>query len=113
MYNTILFIHLFHIFIVGGLFLYVATNRESTPKIIFTLLTILGIVIIIYHSYKTYIKFSKNINPWVNLFHIFIVAPLIIYIGVNGDKTKRPYFELLLLLAFASIGYHFYYMIYN
>lgn len=108
-----LFVHLFHILIVGGLFLYVSIKRDSSPKFIFNLLFILGIVIIIYHTYKSYIKLSKNANPWVNLFHIFIVAPLIIYIGLKGNDTKRLYFELLLMLAFAAIGYHTYYIFYN
>ena len=105
-----LFVHLFHIILVGGLFLYVAIKRETAPKYIFNLLLILGIVIILYHSYKVYSKLKQNKNPWVNLFHIFIVAPLIIYIGYYGSETKRLYFELLLMLAFAAIGYHTYYI---
>jgi hypothetical protein len=108
-----LFVHLFHIVIVGGLFLYVGINRNATPKYIFNLLFILGIIILLYHIYKTYIKLSKNINPWVNLFHIFIVAPIVIYIGYNSIETKRLYFELLMMLAFAAIGYHSYYIFYN
>jgi len=108
-----LFVHLFHIVIVGGLFLYVGINRNVTPKYIFNLLFILGIIILVYHIYKTYIKLSKNMNPWVNLFHIFIVAPIVIYIGFNSIETKRLYFELLLMLAFAAIGYHSYYIFYN
>jgi hypothetical protein len=108
-----LLVHLFHIVIVGGLFLYVGINRNSTPKYIFNLLFILGIIILIYHIYKTYIRLSKNMNPWVNLFHIFIVAPIVLYIGYNSIETKRLYFELLLMLAFAAIGYHSYYIFYN
>ena len=108
-----LFVHLFHIVIVGGLFLYVGINRNATPKYIFNLLFILGIIILIYHIYKTYIRLSNNKNPWINLFHIFIVAPIVIYIGYNSIETKRLYFELLLMLAFAAIGYHSYYIFYN
>ena len=108
-----LFVHLFHILIVGGLFLYIGINRDYSPKFIFNLLIILGTIIIIYHTYKTYIRLTMKINPWVNLFHIFIVAPLLIYIGIKGTETKRLYFELLLMLAFAAIGYHAYYIFYN
>jgi hypothetical protein len=35
---------------------------------------------------------------------------LLIYIGYNGDKTARKFFEILLMLGFASIGYHGYYL---
>lgn len=105
-----LFVHLFHIIIVGGLFLYVAIKKDSASKYIFNLLLILGIVILFYHSFRVYSKLKQNKNPWVNLFHILIVAPLIIFIGYNGPETKRLYFELLLMLAFSAIGYHLYYM---
>jgi hypothetical protein len=50
-------------------------------------------------------------NPWVNLFHIFVVAPLLIYIGYEKDNTPRQYFEYIFMLAFAAIGYHAYYMV--
>ncbi len=105
-----LFVHLFHIILVGGLFLYVGIKRNVTSNFIFKLLIILGVVILLYHGFKAYSKVKQNKNPWVNLFHIIIVAPLIIYIGYNGPETKRPFFELLLMLAFAAIGYHLYYI---
>ena len=48
---------------------------------------------------------------WVNLIHILLVGPVLVYIGYNGEKTQRLYFELLLMLGFAAIGYHGYYML--
>ena len=104
------FVHLFHILIVGGLFIYVGINRDKIYKPIFTGLLYLGLLIILYHLYKIYgyIKHGKGI--WVNLIHVFIVGPLLIYIGFNGEKTTRKFFELLLMLGFASIGYHLYYL---
>ena len=82
-------IHLFHIIIVGGLFLYVGINREKISSVLFNVLFYLGIFIILYHLYKAYgyLKIDKGI--WVNLIHIFIVGPLLIYIGYNGEKTTR------------------------
>lgn len=104
-------VHLFHIIIVGGLFLYVGINRDKIYKILFPILLGLGIIIIFYHAYKTY-NYMKEGKPfWVNLIHIFLVGPLLIYIGYYGDKTARLYFELLLMLGFASIGYHGYYLL--
>jgi hypothetical protein len=109
--NTETLVHIFHIIIVGGLFLYVGINRDKVSKILLSGLFWLGIIIILYHIYKTYnyIKLGKSF--WVNLIHIFIVGPLLIYIGYYGEKTARLYFELLLMLGFASIGYHGYYLI--
>ena len=104
------FVHLFHILIVGGLFLYVGIAKTSIPSIMYPILIGLGIIIILYHIFKAYKKLKDGKNPWVNYIHILIVGPLLLYIGLNREKTQRLYFELLLMLAFASIGYHGYYL---
>jgi hypothetical protein len=109
--NINLLVHLFHIIIVGGLFLYVGINRERNPKILFSIILVLGIVIIFYHIYKVYKYLKEGKGIWVNLIHIFIVGPILIYIGYNKEKTQRLYFEILLMLGFASIGYHGYYLL--
>ena len=102
-------VHLFHIFIVGGLFLYVGINREKIGTTLYYLLY-LGVFIILYHLYKIYGYLNAGKGYWVNLFHILIVGPLLVFIGYYGEKTSRKYFELLLMLGFASIGYHLYYL---
>ena len=111
--NTIALVHLFHIFIVGGLFLYVGVHRDNISQFMSNLLFGLGIFIVFYHAYKTYSYLKIGKGYWVNLLHIFIIGPLLIYIGYNGDKTTRLYFELLIMLGFASIGYHGYYFLKN
>ena len=103
-------VHLFHILIVGGLFLYVGINREKIYAPLFTILLFLGFVIIFYHIYKIFGYLNSGKGIWVNLIHIFIIGPLLIYIGYNGEKTARKFFEILLMLSFASIGYHLYYL---
>lgn len=104
------FVHLFHILIVGGLFLYVGINRENTSPSLFPFLFYLGFIIVLYHLYKINGYIARGKGIWVNLIHVLIVGPLLIYIGYYGEKTSRKYFELLLMLAFASIGYHLYYL---
>lgn len=108
-----LFVHLFHILIVGSLFLYVGIAKTTIPTFMYSLLLTLGIIIILYHSFKVYKKLKDGKNPWVNYIHVFIVGPLLIYIGLNREKTQRLFFELLLMLGFASIGYHGYYLVNN
>lgn len=108
-YHT--FVHLFHILAVGGLFLYVGINREKIYAPIFNVLFYLGFIILFYHLYKIYNNVKANKGVWVNLIHVFIVGPIVLYIGYNGEKTTRKFFELLLMLGFASIGYHLYYII--
>ena len=105
------YVHLFHILIVGSLFLYVGIYRTLIPAFMYPFLLGLGLIIIFYHIFKVYNYIKLGKGYWVNLIHIFIVGPLLIYIGYNGEKTARLYFELLLMVGFAAIGYHGYYLI--
>lgn len=100
------YIRLFHILFVGGLFLYVGINREKIYNPLFKVLLFLGIGIILYHLYKIYGYLNSGKQIWVNLIHVFLVGPLLLYIGYNGAKTSRKFFEVLLMLGFAVIGYH-------
>lgn len=109
--NKEFIIHLFHILIIGSLFLYVGTQNKNIPKIMFPILLGLGAIIILYHIFKVYSKIIQGKGYWVNLIHILLVGPLLLYIGYNGNETARLYFELLLMLGFASIGYHGYYLV--
>lgn len=109
--NSSSLVHLFHILIVGSLFLYVGIERTNIPTFMFPLLLGLGVIIILYHTFKVYTYMKQGKGYWVNLIHILLVGPLLLYIGYNGEKTARLYFELLLMLGFAAIGYHGYYML--
>jgi hypothetical protein len=109
MMNSHTLVHLFHIIIVGILFLYVGIIREKIYKPVFNILFFLGLFIVFYHLYKIYEYLNIGKSIYINLIHIFIVAPLLIYIGYTGEKTSRKFFEMLLMLAFSSIGYHLYY----
>ena len=44
-----------HIFFVGPLFIYVGLTKQSVPDVVFNFLVILGVVVIMYHSYKLYL----------------------------------------------------------
>jgi hypothetical protein len=44
----------------------------------------------------------------VNLVHVGLVAPLLLWTGYHGKKTERPAYDMLLLLAFGALGYHTY-----
>jgi hypothetical protein len=104
------YVHLFHILFVGTLFLYVGIERTAISPTMYPFLLGLGLFVIFYHSYKAYNYMQLGKGYWVNLIHIFIVGPLLVYIGYNREKTARLYFELLIMLGFAAIGYHGYYL---
>jgi hypothetical protein len=102
-------INIFHILVVAPFLLYVAIVRGQLMPWIFSVLSGLGIILLVYHGYKTFIKWKAN-SPslWVNAIHVFAVAPLLIFIGSKGYDTPRWAFEILALLAFSALGYHIY-----
>lgn len=109
--NKLLLVHLFHILFVGGLFLYVSLNAATMPSFMFPFLLYLGGFIILYHTYKIYINYVSKKSYNVNLFHVLLVGPLLMYIGYEKPAANKFVYQLLLMAAFAVIGYHGYYMI--
>jgi hypothetical protein len=102
-------IHLFHIFVVAPFFLYVALVRGQISPWIFSVLSGLGIVLLVYHGYKAVLKYkAQSPSLWINLIHALAVAPLMIFIGSKGYDTPRWAYELLAMMAFAAFGYHVY-----
>lgn len=110
--NGHIVLSLFHILIVVPFFLYVAFVRGQLMPWIFTVLQSLGIILLVYHAYKTIIKWKANsLSVWINILHVIAVAPILIYIGSKGYDTPRWAFEVLAMLGFAALGYHLYSMV--
>lgn len=106
------FIHLFHIIFVGGLFLYIGIKQKTMSTTMYNVILATGVLILFYHFYKGYKKIMIGKNAWVNIFHVLIVAPLLILTGIKKQNTPRYIYEFIFMLAFASIGYHGYYMVF-
>jgi hypothetical protein len=61
--------------------------------------------------YKAYGKIKEGKSAWIQWIHVFLVAPLLILLGVLRKDTDRRYFEMLLLLGCGALGYHGIYLI--
>jgi len=105
-------LYIFHILVVFPLLFYVAFFRGLVPLWVYHGLTILGLVIIVYHMYKAFVRWKSH-SPflWVNIMHILFVGPLLVYIGKNDYTTPKWAFEVLALAAFAALGYNLYQII--
>jgi hypothetical protein len=70
----------------------------------------LGIIIVLYHAWKTYSKWSAGKNPWVNLIHVLVVGPALI---IEGTLSNPPRYvkEIIMMLGFAAVGWHGYYLV--
>lgn len=102
-------INVFHILFVAPLFIYVGLQRDQVHAYIFYMLGLLGAVILAYHMYKAYTKLISGQSAWVNWIHIIFVAPLLLLLGYLKKDASRRYFEMLLMLGFAALGYHGFY----
>ena len=100
-------ISLFHLAFVSPLFFYVFIQRAATPEWVYNLLFFVGLFVLVYHAMKSVFKYiSKSSSIWVNLIHVILIAPLMIYIGYNSKKTPRAAYEMMGLAAFSVAGYH-------
>lgn len=99
---------LFHIFIAGPSLLYISLNKDKISLDFYNLLYYLSIALLIYHGYRAMDKLKLKSTPWVNYIHIFIIAPLLFYIGKNKTNTEYYYFEILKILGFGIIGHNAY-----
>ncbi len=105
------YIYIFHILFVAPLFLYIGLVRNGIPDILFTVLGIMAAVILLYHGFQAYKKLSEGKSAWINWIHILLVVPLLGILARYKKEASRRYFEMLLLLGFASLGYHGLYLI--
>ena len=107
--NSHVILSIAHITLVVPLFLYVAFMRAATPDWLYWVLFAVGLIVLIVHSAKAAYRYiSGSTYLWVNLLHVLLIAPLLIYIGYYGKKTPRPAYELLAMAGFAAAGYHIY-----
>ena len=91
-----------HVFILAPLFVYVGLKAEKTPNVIFLVFLVVGIVVALYHSYRIFVTYqSIGLIPYIyiNLVHILLVAPLLIYIGMKKVKTEIIIYKSLIVLA--------------
>jgi hypothetical protein len=107
--NSHVVVSIFHLALVVPLFLYVAFSRAATPEWVYWLVFGLGLLLVVYQGTKAAYRYiAGSTYLWVNLFHLFLIAPLLVYIGYNGKKTPRPAYELLAIAGFGALGYHLY-----
>jgi hypothetical protein len=100
-------IHALHLLVLGPLLIAIGLGYlAGWPRVVAGL----GIVIVLYHAWKTYAKWAAGKNPWVNLIHVLVVGPALI---VEGSMSNPPRYvkEIILMLGIAAVGYHGYYLV--
>ena len=112
MVDSHILLSLGHLLILAPALLYVAFSRAATPGWAYSTLLFVGLFMLAYHGYRAFVRIVKKSSyAWVNLIHVMVVAPLMIYIGYNRQDTPRAAYEMLAMLGFAAVGYHIYSLI--
>jgi hypothetical protein len=98
---------LLHVLLFGPLLIYIGAGMPwfSIPAYV---IVGLGVFIILFHAYKAYGVFTAGGTPWVNLIHVLLVGPALLAYGLGGPGYVG---ELLIMLGFAAVGYHGYYLL--
>lgn len=101
-----------HVLVISPFLLYVGFSRAATPEWMYNTLFAVGILSLVYHSYKGLSRIlSGSMQAWQNLIHVFIIAPLLLWIGYYGKRTERPAYDMLLVTSFGGFGFHLYKLI--
>ena len=107
-----LLVAVMHLAFIVPLLMYVGFNRAATPEWVYNVLFGIGLLVLAYHSYKGAIRWAAGSQlVWIHLIHIFLVVPVLLWVGYHGKKTERPAYDMILMLAFAALGHHVYKMI--
>lgn len=97
---------LVHIFVIAPLLFVIAKTTWIPPLVV----AAIGAFVTLYHAYKAYVKLSAGQAAWVNLIHAVLVGPTLLYKGLDPDAPRWSS-EVILMFAFAAVGYHGYYLL--
>ena len=103
---------LLHVTVIVPFLLWVGFNRAATPDWMYSVLFGTGLIVLLYHTYKAISRLiAASPVVWINLIHVFLIAPLILWIGYYAKRTERPAYDMLLIAAFGAFGFHLYRLI--
>lgn len=97
-------ISLFHVLFVGPLLLYLGLTKGNLSNFALWVVVFLGAGVSLYHLTKTIQLGLKQ--GWIYALHALVFAPLLIYVGLKGKQAFYAAFSVLLMLGFATMGYH-------
>ena len=104
-------ISLIHVFIIVPFLLYCVSKGNSMSVYIKYTLQIFGAFIILFHGYRILTNpLTFSVIRIINWFHLFIIGPLLLYIGYNAPNVGARYYDSLAIIAYAALIYHGYYL---
>jgi hypothetical protein len=110
--DPLFLVAILHVTVIVPFLLWIGFNRAATPEWMYSVLFGTGIIVLLYHSYKAISRLiAASPVIWINLIHVFLIGPLLLWIGYYAKRTERPAYDMLLITAFGALGYHLYKLI--
>jgi hypothetical protein len=101
---NISYINLSHILFGGPLLTYIGYKKDKTETSIFKLLLVSIVLLFLYHGYKLFLHYTKHkYISYVNLFHLLVLVPLLLYVYIRKEKVVYPTYDLLFILGVGII----------
>ena len=94
-------LHLSHVLL--GIFLLFISIKRNIHYAFYYILLLISIYALIHHGYK-FIKTYKVLY----LFHLIVIIPILLTVSILQSNTPDYMFDILLFIAFGTIGYHGY-----
>jgi hypothetical protein len=108
---TLKLVRVAHIVLIGGFLSYIIYNRDSLTTYMYGAIMALGVVVFFWHSWVAYLSNELGNWPGVYYFHMFLIAPVLLYIGYSKSAKHPLVYGLLVLLTIAVIGDHSYFLL--
>jgi hypothetical protein len=110
MYNIYKYImstlHLLHV--LAGLYLLFISIKQPVHVVFYYIILVVALYALLYHAYNFIITLQI-----LYLFHLIIIIPILLTVGILQSKTPEYIFDILLFIAFGTIGFHGYKLIKN
>lgn len=93
-----------HILISAPLFIYIGYRDGDVQPWLYTLSLFVGATVLLYHAYLAFKNYKSGNSMYiVNLFHVFVIAPLLIYVGLKKQETTYPIPTLMFILGIGAL----------
>lgn len=97
-------VHLFHIFFIGPLLIYIGLIKPQT-NITYNILLGLSAITLLKFTYLLATQTISQKSVWY-IIHVVLFAVLTLHVGIKMNKTSQIGYSLLLATGIAACGYH-------
>ena len=97
-------INLVHILLVSILFIYIGTHANFTPIALYYVLLVLGILLVVGHTY--FLLKRPQYRKFLYVIHVCIIAPLLFALFYYKDESPEWLYDVITIFGIIVFLYH-------